>query len=195
VIAFLSGKLLFKDLDTACIDVGGVGYRVRMPLGDLARLGDAGSPVQVHVHTHVREDAIDLFAFGEGDGLTLFEKLIGVSGVGPRMALALLSGLEPAELVHAITNGDEARLTRVPGVGKKTAARIVLEVKDRLVRQGLKSRAALPAGGSPLTDLESALENLGYKPQQIERATKALKPLAAEGAPLEELVREALRHV
>lgn len=194
MIAFLSGTLLFKDLSSACIDVGGVGYRVRMPLPDLARLGDAGAPVKVHVHTHVREDAIELFAFLSEAGLQLFEKLIGVSGVGARTALTVLSGLEHDDAVRCIVGGDEARLCKIPGVGKKTAARIVLELKDRLARDGLPQKAALPLGG-PLDDLRSALENLGYKPAQIDRAVKAVEKLAGEGEGLEGLVREALRHV
>lgn len=198
MIGFLSGQLVSKDLDSACIDVGGVGYRVRMPLADLARLGAAEQKVRVHVHTHVREDAIELFAFTTSDGLALFERLIAVSGVGPRVALSLLSGIEPGELVSAIASGDEARLTKVPGVGKKTAARIVLEMKDRLQKQGLGAKGTTAPGAAfagPLADLRSALENLGYKPAQVERATKAVKPLADEGQPLSELVREALRHV
>lgn len=199
MIGFLTGQLVSKDLDSACIDVGGVGYRVRMPLADLARLGASEQKVRVHVHTHVREDAIELFAFTTQDGLALFERLIAVSGVGPRVALSLLSGLEPGDLVSAIASGDEARLTKVPGVGKKTAARIVLEMKDRLKKHGLAAKGMTTSGGvpeqGPLADLRSALENLGYKPAQVERATKAVKPLADEGKPLSDLVREALRHV
>ncbi|MFZ9887883.1 MAG: Holliday junction branch migration protein RuvA [Myxococcota bacterium] len=197
MIAFLHGLLAFKNLDNACIDVGGVGYRVRMPLADLARLGSPGAKVQVHVHTHVREDALELFGFSSADGLALFEQLISVSGVGPKVALALLSGLEPAELVVAITSQDQARLTKVPGVGAKTAARLVLELKDRLRRQG--GQAAPSRGNAvatdPVLDLRSALENLGYKPAQVERAAKAVEPMAKEGQALEVLVREALRHV
>lgn len=194
MIAFLSGTLLYKDLSSACVDVGGVGYRVRMPLPDLSRLGDQGAPVKVHVHTHVREDAIELFAFLDEQGLTLFERLIGVSGVGARTALTVLSGMEHDDVVRCIVGGDEARLCKIPGVGKKTAARIVLELKDRLQKDGLPQKAAMVASG-PLEDLRSALENLGYKPAQIERAVKAVEPLADEGAGLEGLVREALRHV
>lgn len=197
MIGFLSGQLVSKDLASACIDVGGVGYRVRMPLPDLARLGASEAKVRVHVHTHVRDDAIELFAFTTPDGLALFERLIQVSGIGPRVALSLLSGMEPDELVSAIASGDEARLTKVPGVGKKTAARIVLEMQDRLKKHGLgaKGMTAPVAEQGPLADLRSALENLGYKPAQVERATKAVKPLADEGKPVAELVREALRHV
>lgn len=198
MIGFLQGQLLSKDLANACIDVGGVGYRVRMPLADLARLGVDGQKVRVHVHTHVREDAIELFAFLSSDGLQLFEKLIAVSGVGPRVALSLLSGLEPMDLVSAIAGGDEGRLTKVPGVGKKTAARIVLEMRDGMQKHGLVQKGAgatTTVELGPLSDLRSALENLGYKPAQVERAAKAVKPLVDDGQPLEALVREALRHV
>ncbi len=199
MIGFLHGQLVSKDLDHACIDVGGVGYKVRMPLADLARLGAADQKVRVHVHTHVREDAIELFAFLTADALSLFERLISVSGVGPRVALSLLSGMEPGDLVSAIAGGDEARLTKVPGVGKKTAARIVLEMRDRLNKHGLGAQGGAASSRvvelGPLGDLRSALENLGYKPVQVERATKAVKRLADEGEPLEALVREALRHV
>lgn len=194
MIAFLAGKLLQTDLSSAIVDVGGVGYRVRMPLPDLARLGAPGAEVRIFVHTHVREDAIELFAFLEEPGLALFEQLIGVSGVGARMALNVLSGMEHDDVIRAIVSGDEPRLTKVPHVGKKTAARIVLELKDKLAKEGLPQTAAVPLTG-PLEDLRSALENLGYKPAQIERAVKAVEPLAGQGAGLEGLVREALRHV
>jgi Holliday junction DNA helicase RuvA len=194
VIGFLSGKVRHKDLGSALLDVGGVGYVVRMPLPDLARLGETGAAADVWVHTSVREDAIELFAFLQDDSLALFEKLIAVSGVGPRLALSLLSGMEPDELVRAILEGDEARLVKVPGVGKKTAARIALEMKDRLEKAGLTAKAR-PQGNGAMNDLESALANLGYKPVQVERALNGVKELAEGGASLEELVREALRHV
>lgn len=194
MISFLSGTVLFKDLSSAVIDVQGVGYRVRMPLPDLARLGERGASVGVFVHTHVREDAIELFAFFDEAGLELFERLIGVSGVGARMALNVLSGLEHEEVVRAIAQGDEARLTKIPYVGKKTAARIVLELKDVMARAAVTTAHAPPAG-TALDDLRSALEHLGYKPAQVDRAVKAVEPLAQAGEALATLVREALRHV
>lgn len=194
MISYLTGKLLFTDLTSAVVDVQGVGYRVRMPLSDLARLGVPGAAVQVHVHTHVREDAIELFAFANAEGLQLFEQLISVSGVGARMALNVLSGLEYDEAVQCILQGDEARLTKIPHVGKKTAARIVLELRDRLAKQGAVTSTSMPSSGA-LQDLRSALENLGYKPAQIERAVKAVEPLSQRGDGLSDLVREALRHV
>lgn len=194
MISYLTGKLLFTDLTSAVVDVHGVGYRVRMPLSDLARLGEPGTQVQVHVHTHVREDALELFAFSNVEGLQLFEHLIAVSGVGARMALNVLSGLEHDEAIQCILQGDEARLTKIPHVGKKTAARIVLELKDKLAKQGVVQSTAMPNSG-PLQDLRSALENLGYKPAQIDRAVKAVEPMSQRGDGLSELVREALRHV
>lgn len=194
MISYLTGKLLFTDLTSAVVDVHGVGYRVRMPLSDLARLGEPGAQVQVHVHTHVREDALELFAFSNVEGLQLFEHLIAVSGVGARMALNVLSGLEHDEAIQCILQGDEARLTKIPHVGKKTAARIVLELKDKLAKQGVVQSTAKPNSG-PLQDLRSALENLGYKPAQIDRAVKAVEPMSQRGDGLSELVREALRHV
>jgi Holliday junction DNA helicase RuvA len=196
VIGFLSGNVRHKDLGHALLDVGGVGYLVRMPLPDLARLGDVGGAAEVWVHTSVREDAIELFAFLQDDSLALFEKLIAVGGVGPKLALALLSGMEAGDLVRAILEGDEPRLVKVPGVGKKTAARIVLEMKDRLKEHGLIASAKKGSGtDGPMDDLSSALANLGYKPAQVERALQSVKELAASGAAVEDLVREALRHV
>ena len=195
MIGYLSGKLADKDLNRAILDVNGVGYVVNMTIPDLARMGSPGSEARVHVHTRVREDAIDLYAFLERDSLSLFEKLVAVSGVGPRTALACLSGMEPARLIEVVTAGDEAALVKIPNVGKKTAGRIVLELSDKLKKEGLVASAGKPAAGNDLDDLESALENLGYKPASVARALKAVKPLREKGASLEELVKEALRHV
>lgn len=193
VIGFLSGTLKHADVDAVLIDVGGVGYRVLMPISDLARV-HVGSPCEAWVHTHVREDAIVLFGFATKDGLTMFERLIGVQGVGPRTALALLSGIDGAELVRVIGERDEARLTKIPGVGKKTAARIILDLADKMAKESLGSPRG-PGKGGALDDLRSALANLGYKAPQIDRAVQKVKPLADEGRGLSDLVREALRHV
>jgi Holliday junction DNA helicase RuvA len=193
MIAFLSGTVRFFDLDAACIDVGGVGYRVLLTLPDLARL-KIGERIEVFVHTRVREDAIELFGFATKDGLDLFERLIAVQGVGPRTALALLSGMDVDEVVRAIAERDEARLTKIPGVGKKTAARIVLELAEQLAKESLGGgRAHAPHGA--MDDLRSALANLGYKAPQIDRAVGKIKPLVEDGKALPELVREALKHV
>jgi Holliday junction DNA helicase RuvA len=193
MIGFLSGTIQYADLDAVCINVGGVGYVVAMPLPDVARFSHAGAKVEVFVHTHVREDAIVLYGFSSRAGLSLFERLVSVQGVGPRTALALLSGLEADALVRAIAEGDEARLTKVPGVGKKTAARILLELGEKMAKESLSSGTG-PRGG-PLDDLRSALANLGYKAPQIERALQKVKPLADGNGDLSTLVREALKHV
>jgi Holliday junction DNA helicase RuvA len=196
VISFLKGTVRFIEEDAACVDVGGVGYRVLAPAHELARM-PIGSTVEVYVHTHVREDAIVLFGFAAREGLAMFERLIGIQGVGPKTALALLSGIEPDEVVRAIAERDEARLQQIPGVGKKTAARIILELADKMAKEVL----ARPHGtvAKPLDDLRSALANLGYRAPQIDRAVQKVKPLVDtlpdDGSALPELVREALKHV
>ena len=198
MIAFLSGIVRFADADSAIVDVNGVGYRVSMPIPDLARTS-VGAKIEVHVHTHVREDAIVLFGFSTNDGLKLFLRVLAVQGVGPKTALALLS-LDAADLVRAIAERDEARLTKIPGVGKKTAARIVLELAEAFAKESLASSLAngangnVPRGGT-LDDLRSALANLGYKAPQIDRAVQKVKPLADDGENVAALVREALKHV
>lgn len=215
MIGFLSGIARFSDSDSVCIDVGGVGYRVLMPVSDLARIAAAasaqpeGPKVEAFVHTHVREDAIVLFGFATREGLELFERLLAVQGVGPKTALAALSGMSAADLVRAIAERDEARLTKVPGVGKKTAARIVLELADKMAKESLglpRSPGSQKSGGA-LDDLRSALANLGYKAPQIDRAVQKVRPLVEEMAGemagergiaehgLSALVREALKHV
>lgn len=194
MIGFLSGTIQYADLDAVCVNVGGVGYVVAMPLPDVARFSQTGAKVEVYVHTHVREDAIVLYGFSSRAGLSLFERLTSVQGVGPRTALALLSGLEADALVRAIAEGDEARLTKVPGVGKKTAARILLELGEKMAKESLSSGTGGARGG-PLDDLRSALANLGYKAPQIDRALQKVKAMADGNADLSTLVREALKHV
>ncbi len=196
MIGYLAGTVQFSDLDAVCLNVSGVGYRLLMPLPDLARLAKNGTAAEVYVHTHVREDAIVLYGFSSRESLSLFERLTGVSGVGPRTALALLSGLDPDTLVRSIAEGDEARLTKIPGVGKKTAQRIILELADKLAKQSLSSVVGGGVMAGPLDDLRSALANLGYKTPQIDRALQKLKPLVEAGTTdLSVLVREALKHM
>ncbi|MBN2358702.1 MAG: Holliday junction branch migration protein RuvA [Deltaproteobacteria bacterium] len=194
MIGRLSGTIVEKNLESAVIDAGGVGYAVLMPLTDLAALGAIGSEVTIHVYTHVREDALRLYGFSERSAKELFEKLIAVSGIGPKIALGLLSGLEPAALARAIQNNDVGSLARVPGVGKKTAERLCLELRDKL-----KSiiEPATAAGAIETIDIElvSALESLGYKRSRADEVAKSLLPLVHDGATLELLVREALKRL
>jgi holliday junction DNA helicase RuvA len=164
VIAQLRGRILEKQPNRIVVDVGGVGYDVFVPLSTFYGLGDPGSDISLRIHTHVREDVIALYGFRTVLEQDLFERLIGVSGIGPKVALAVLSGIEPQELIRAIERGDLARLTAIPGVGKKTAERIVLELKDRLPRP---QAVAVAAGEAPpdapivRDDVVSALVNLG----------------------------------
>jgi Holliday junction DNA helicase RuvA len=192
VIAHLQGKILRKAPQELILDVAGVGYRVTIPLSTFYRLGEPGDDVSVLTHTHVREDTFALFGFLTPSEQALFERLISVAGVGPRLAVGILSGIEAPDLVGALRSGDVARLTRIPGVGKKTAERLVVELKDKM--EGLEgtapAREGAPAGGQD--DLVSALVHLGYSRNEAERGVE--KALAAEGeGRFEELLRRTLR--
>jgi Holliday junction DNA helicase RuvA len=200
VIASLRGSILEKHPNRIVIDVNGVGYEVFVPLSTFYGLGDAGSTITVRIHTHVREDALLLYGFATLLEQELFERLIGVSGIGPKVALAVLSGIEPRELIHAIERGDLARLTAIPGVGKKTSERIVLELKDRLPRA---QAVAVASGGAPpeapvmRDDVVSALVNLGYHRPLAEKAAEAAtKTLGSvSDVSFERMLKQALREV
>jgi Holliday junction DNA helicase RuvA len=197
VIAHLNGTLLEKHVQRLIVDVGGVGYDVSVPLSTFYTVGDPGSRVALRIHTHVREDALQLFGFATALELTLFERLIAVSGIGPKVALAVLSGIEPADLVRAIRAADVGRLTRIPGVGKKTSERLVVELKDRLPQVPVSEPdAAAPAPGDAAVrdDLLSALGNLGYQRAGIEKTVdKVLR--TSESRAFEELLRAILREI
>jgi len=189
MIARLRGTVLEKHPTRVVVDVGGVGYDVQVPLSSFSSIGEPGTTATLRVHTHVREDAIQLFGFGSALELTLFERLIGVSGIGPKLALAVLSGSSPTELVQAVTGNDLGRLTAIPGVGKKTAERIVLELKDKLAALSTADSGG-PSG--PREDLVSALVNLGYHRPAAEKAVD--RALAGEsGGNFEDALRSALR--
>jgi Holliday junction DNA helicase RuvA len=195
VIAQLRGSLLEKAPSRLVIDVGGVGYDVQVPLSTFYVVGESGSSVSLKIHTHVREDVIALYGFATPLEHGLFERLIAINGVGPKLALAVLSGIEPAELLKAVRLQDVARLTAIPGVGKKTAERISLELKDRLPA-GVGMPGQPPAAGSAddqlRTDLLSALLNLGYQRVAAERAME--KVIGGKPAPrFEEALKSTLR--
>jgi Holliday junction DNA helicase RuvA len=193
VIAHLTGTMLDKSVQRLVVDVGGVGYDVVVPLSTYYGLGEPGARVSLRIHTHVREDALQLFGFATALELTLFERLISVSGIGPKVALAVLSGIEPAELVRAIASSDLARLTRIPGVGKKTAERLVVELKDRLPPPASLAPEAVSApGGTVRDDLLSALANLGYARGTTEKAIDKLLA-SADDRSFEPLLRAALK--
>jgi Holliday junction DNA helicase RuvA len=200
VIAHLRGRILEKHPNRIVIDVNGVGYDVFVPLSTFYGLGDAGAGIALRTHTHVREDALVLYGFATLVEQDLFEKLIGISGIGPKVALAVLSGIEPQELVRAIERGDVARLTAIPGVGKKTSERIVLELKDRLPRMTATSVAAAgdePAPSALRDDVLSALVNLGYHRPLAEKAVDAATRTlgSTSDASFEHMLRQALREV
>ncbi len=196
MIANLRGRLVSKLPSRLVIDVNGVGYDVHVPVSTFYSVGDVGAEVSLRIHTHVREDTLSLFGFATKLELDLFERLIAISGVGPRLALSVLSGIEPPDLVRAIGNGDVARLTAIPGVGKKTAERIVLELRDKLpvaVAADEPQEDAAPADGDLRGDVLSALLNLGYHRPLAERAAAA----ALEGGDgsFEQTLRQALREL
>jgi Holliday junction DNA helicase RuvA len=193
VIARLAGVLLEKGEDHVLVDVGGVGYRVMVSQASRAALPPAGEKAALRIHTHVREDALQLYGFASEEEEAVFHALVGVKNVGPRAALNILSGIEPRELARAVADGDVARLTRVPGVGKKTAERLILELREKLL--ALAQAAAPRAGGrgGALEQLEQALVGLGYKAPQAQAAAEALREQADQ--PLEVLLREALKRL
>jgi holliday junction DNA helicase RuvA len=194
VIARLTGKLVDKHPSRVVVDVAGVGYDVHVPLSTFYGLGEPGTNVSLRIHTHVREDVIALFGFSSALEHDLFERLIAINGIGPKLALAVLSGIEPADFVRAIRLQDVARLTAIPGIGKKTAERIGLELKDRLPPQTTTGAAAGAAAPEDQlrADLLSALVNLGYQQAVADKAIdKILK--ATPQAPFEQALREALR--
>jgi Holliday junction DNA helicase RuvA len=197
VIAFLRGRLSAKQPNRIVIDVHGVGYDVSVPLSTFYGLGEEGSETALRIHTHVREDALALYGFATALELVLFERLIGISGIGPKLALGVMSGIEPGELVRAIEQSDIARLTAIPGVGKKTSERIVIELKDRLPR--LRPEAATAGGAaaspSPLRDdVLSALVNLGYHRPLSEKAVDAAVKATPDGS-FELTLKQALREL
>jgi holliday junction DNA helicase RuvA len=193
VIARLSGKIAEKGEAHAILDVGGVGYLVHLSQLSLASLPPTGEAAAIRVYTHVREDALDLFGFATEDEEAVFRALIDVKGVGPRAAQNILSGIEARELAQAVAQGDVARLTKVQGIGKKTAERLVVELREKLVAL---ARAAGPQKSRPgagvVDQLRTALVNLGYKPPQADGAADQLRE-SAEGKGLDELLREALK--
>ena len=183
MIARLRGRLLEKAPESIVVDVGGVGYQLFVSLNSFYRLPNPGVEVDLYVHTHVREDALQLYAFAEPGERELFEHLLSVSGVGPKVALLIVSGSTPAELRRAIVLEDTARFLAIPGVGKKTAERVVLELKEKL---GLEQIG--PEGTVDFVARDALLE-LGYTIVEADRALATTDP----EAPPEERVRQALR--
>ena len=189
MIAHLRGRLLAKHPNQAIVEAGGVGYDVVISVPTFSELPAAGSEIALHIHTHVREDALALYGFLRPAEKTLFEKLITVSGIGPKLAITILSGMPVDEMIGAIRGNDVAKLTRIPGIGKKTAERMVLELRDKL--QAFVEFAAVPAVSAVEEDVLSALVNLGYQRAAAERALAAALRNAKDGS-FDVLFRETL---
>ncbi|HVF56688.1 MAG TPA: Holliday junction branch migration protein RuvA [Pyrinomonadaceae bacterium] len=203
MIAHLTGKLIAKEATSVILDVGGVGYEVTIPVTTFYGMEEAGAQIQLRIYTHVREEALQLFGFKTARERELFKLLISVSGIGPKSGIAMLSGMSADEIVSAIRTNNLARLTSIPGVGKKTAERLVIELRDKMAAlssPALEAETLNAIAGAPPTedvlreDTLSALLNLGY---QKATAEKAIGQAMQEGGDLsvELLLRRSLRHL
>ncbi|HWR36558.1 MAG TPA: Holliday junction branch migration protein RuvA [Clostridia bacterium] len=193
MIAHLRGKLVTKHPNQAIVECGGVGYDVVITVPTFSDMPEAGAEVALHIHTHVREDQLALFGFLHPEEKRLFERLISVSGIGPKLAITILSGMPVSDMVGAIRASEVAKLTKIPGIGKKTAERMVLELKDKLEEFGAV-KAAMPAtaGLSPMDeDVLSALMNLGYQRASAEQALTFARR-ANENGTFDQLFRQAM---
>ncbi|MBW2313663.1 MAG: Holliday junction branch migration protein RuvA [Deltaproteobacteria bacterium] len=199
MIARLEGTLVEKHPTRVVLDVGGVGYEIFIPVTTFYELPEVGKTVALRIHTHVREDALQLFGFRSARERAIFELLIRTNGVGPKLAQSILSGIEAERLVEAIRGGQVAVLKSVPGLGVKKAERLIMELRDRVDQLDAEEGApagvpvALPPGDERGEEAISALVNLGYPRNQAESAVEKARGSAGDEAPLESLIREALR--
>lgn len=190
MIASLRGKLLAKHPNQAIVETGGVGYDVAITVPTFSELPATGNDVLLHIHTHVREDVIALYGFLKAAEKKLFERLITVSGIGPKLAITILSGMPAEEMMGALRSNDVARLTRIPGIGKKTAERMVLELRDKLPAAGTET-ASMTALSAVEEDVLSALVNLGYQRGLVEKALSTVSKSGRNGG-FEAMFRDAL---
>jgi Holliday junction DNA helicase RuvA len=197
MIALLTGKLAYKAPDYIVLDVQGVGYRVQIPFSTYYELPEEGATVSLHIHTNVKEDAIQLYGFRTPAEKQFFQLLITVSGIGPKLARDILSNIQPGDLAAALSQGDLVRLSAVPGIGKKTAERLVLELKEKVKKLdvGLPTREtqAQTLASDLLEDVASALINLGYKEQLVRKTLAEINPAAEQ--PMEAVLKLALKHL
>ncbi|MBP7707550.1 MAG: Holliday junction branch migration protein RuvA [Candidatus Aminicenantes bacterium] len=192
MIAYLKGTLIHKTPGHVIVETGGVGFAAAIPVSSFVRLGEVGGTVELLVHTHVTDDAIALFGFLAQDEKDMFLKLIGISGIGPKLAMNVLSGIAPDDLADAVRASDVARISLVPGIGKKTALRITMELQDKLE----KKEKLLAAKGSPeKEDLLSALQNMGFRRKEAERAVDQTLAANKPGAEFEKLLRDCLKRL
>jgi Holliday junction DNA helicase RuvA len=194
MIALLKGFLVEKQPNRLIVDVQGVGYEILVPLSTFYQMPDPGGEVLLRIHTHVREDTFALYGFVTTLEQQIFERLIAISGIGPKLALAVLSGIESRDLVRAVQLGDTARLTTIPGIGRKTSERITLELRDRLTKLAVPAPDAGGSEGDLRGDLLSALLNLGYHRPFAERAVDAALKAAGEPS-FEGRLKQALREL
>jgi len=198
MIALLSGRILEKSPHEIIVDAGGVGYRASISLTTFAALPEEGEEVRLRIHTHVREDSLALYGFASRQEQLLFERLIEISGVGPRLALAILSGLPATDLIEVISQGETGRLRAIPGVGPRTADRVILEMRDRIkalmpARASAQISGAARDGGGVRGDVVSALMNLGYREKQAEQAVD--KAMGETSSGLKEVLRLSLKYI
>jgi len=197
MIAHIQGRLYFKSPEHLIIDVDGIGYQVHVPLTTFYELPDVGNTVALHIHTHVREDVLQLYGFQAQEEKALFIRLMGVAGIGPRLAVNILSGISPAELADSLLEGDLARLISIPGVGRKTAERIMVELRDKLPALAADRDIALSVKNAAfeavIEDAISALVNLGYKKGLAQRAIDQAQQRLQGEMTLERLLKESLR--
>jgi Holliday junction DNA helicase RuvA len=195
MIARVNGTLVHKTADSVVIDVNGVGYEVFIPLSTYLRLPAEDAPLALNVHTHLKEDSIQLYGFLTREEKEAFQMLIGVSGVGPKLARNILSGIDVADLASSIAAGDRARLSSIPGIGVKSAERLILELKDKV--RNLRAAQSAPARAESRDalslDVVSALGNMGYRTADAEDALKRARAALAPGYGFEELFKESLR--
>ena len=191
MIARLTGRLAVKSPEALIVDVHGVGYRVLVSLTAFGALPAEGAEVTLNIHTNLRENALELFGFASATEQTLFGALITVSGIGPRMALNILSGLSPEQLSEALASGNVARLVAIPGVGKRTAERLVVDLQDRVRKLMLTPAADAASADTSDAEAVSALVNLGYRAPDAERAVRAA--IAAGARELADVIRKALQ--
>jgi Holliday junction DNA helicase RuvA len=188
MIAHLRGNLLSKQPNQTIVEAAGVGYDVTITVPTYSELPSVGTEVALNIHTHVREDQIALYGFLQASEKKLFEKLISVNGIGPKLAITILSGMPAEAMIGAIRNNDIARLTKIPGIGKKTAERMVLELRDKLPAQDASAMSAIPALTPVEEDVLSALLNLGYQRAAAEKSLSNIN----KGQPFDAMFREAL---
>jgi Holliday junction DNA helicase RuvA len=197
MIARIRGALIHKSISHVIVDIHGMGYRVFVPLTTYYELPDINQPVTLHVHTHVKDDAINLFGFYNNEEKELFQLMIAVSGIGPKLAVNILSGISAGELIRAISQRDLNRLIRIPGIGKKMAERIILELKDRMMKIGSCESSDKDISRTSIdemkTDVLSALINLGYKSQVAKNALEKIIRESHETMTLDFLLKKSLR--